>query len=433
MKPARRLAWCSIIGSFTFAWSGSALAKLHPGDVLAGVEFIVEGGPGRIYRINEGGDFTDALPDVQMAENAPVIDLCSTDDGRVLAATSTTRIIYDVTSGEPVVFATLPTDASGLFCGGETLYATSFLFDDALFDITAGGDVTTPIITGVNRATVKDRDGKLWAARFTGFELGGGGFRDIEPGDNLTLTAPHIDLTDLFAAVLHDGEVYAIASASDAVVDITRGTPQFAHAIAPGARGLMSNEGKLWTSTIEGLVYDVTDVKDYTGTPSFAQLPGPSLSIIVVQSCGDGAVHGREQCDDGGETAACYADCTLPRCGDGIVNEGLGEACDDGNTEANDGCAADCSAEPVATGSTTASTSAGTGGAGGAGGSAGDPGDEDEPRSDDGCSVSNAPAPGSFAFVLALGIAAAARRRALKQARVAGGQSNAGRRAPPRP
>ena len=36
----------------------------------------------------------------------------------------------------------------------------------------------------------------------------------------------------------------------------------------------------------------------------------------------------------------CRLDCTVPRCGDGILDGG--EVCDDGNTTSGDGCAADC-------------------------------------------------------------------------------------------
>ncbi len=38
--------------------------------------------------------------------------------------------------------------------------------------------------------------------------------------------------------------------------------------------------------------------------------------------------------------AACRLDCTVPRCGDGILD--AGEVCDDGNGSGGDGCAADC-------------------------------------------------------------------------------------------
>ncbi len=62
----------------------------------------------------------------------------------------------------------------------------------------------------------------------------------------------------------------------------------------------------------------------------------------TVASCGDGIVNGTagEACDDGGESAACNTDCTVASCGDGIVNGTAGEACDDGGESAT--CSADC-------------------------------------------------------------------------------------------
>ncbi|MBZ0121507.1 MAG: DUF4215 domain-containing protein [Sandaracinaceae bacterium] len=40
----------------------------------------------------------------------------------------------------------------------------------------------------------------------------------------------------------------------------------------------------------------------------------------------------------------CRTTCTIPRCGDGVWD--AGEACDDGNTIPNDGCAPDCRSVP---------------------------------------------------------------------------------------
>ncbi|MFT3772004.1 MAG: DUF4215 domain-containing protein [Minicystis sp.] len=44
------------------------------------------------------------------------------------------------------------------------------------------------------------------------------------------------------------------------------------------------------------------------------------------------------------DAAMCRTDCTVPRCGDGILD--AGEVCDDGNTAGGDGCAADCKSVP---------------------------------------------------------------------------------------
>lgn len=65
-------------------------------------------------------------------------------------------------------------------------------------------------------------------------------------------------------------------------------------------------------------------------------------------TCGDGAVDPPlEACDDGKENAdvadACRTDCTLPVCGDGIVD--AGEGCDDATAWGGDGCTPSCRVE----------------------------------------------------------------------------------------
>lgn len=57
-------------------------------------------------------------------------------------------------------------------------------------------------------------------------------------------------------------------------------------------------------------------------------------------NCGDGMIDGAEACDEGGETATCDIDCTLPVCGDGRLNVTAGEACDDDGESAE--CDPDC-------------------------------------------------------------------------------------------
>lgn len=73
-----------------------------------------------------------------------------------------------------------------------------------------------------------------------------------------------------------------------------------------------------------------------------------SLSYICEQrlapgaTCGNGSLEAGEACDGGGVSQACDADCTVPKCGDGVLNTQSGEACDDGNTFALDACGSDC-------------------------------------------------------------------------------------------
>jgi cysteine-rich repeat protein len=86
-----------------------------------------------------------------------------------------------------------------------------------------------------------------------------------------------------------------------------------------------------------------------------------SPEFVVPTVCGDGRQAGDEQCDDGDTNAGdgCSATCTLETgfgcvgteptvctstCGDGHVV--AGETCDDGATAPGDGCSATCTAEP---------------------------------------------------------------------------------------
>lgn len=60
--------------------------------------------------------------------------------------------------------------------------------------------------------------------------------------------------------------------------------------------------------------------------------------------CGDGTQDAGEECDDGNmvDDDGCTNACTLPECGDGILQSGEGEQCDDGNAQNGDGCNDDC-------------------------------------------------------------------------------------------
>ena len=71
---------------------------------------------------------------------------------------------------------------------------------------------------------------------------------------------------------------------------------------------------------------------------------GQFITGFTPSRCGDGVVNdaGAEECDDGGESTSCDADCTARTCGDGTVNVTAGEECDDSGESAT--CDADCTA-----------------------------------------------------------------------------------------
>jgi cysteine-rich repeat protein len=62
-----------------------------------------------------------------------------------------------------------------------------------------------------------------------------------------------------------------------------------------------------------------------------------------ADQCGDGVSGATEACDDGNQIDGdgCRNDCSLPRCGDGVVQAGA-EACDDGNQVDTDACRNTC-------------------------------------------------------------------------------------------
>jgi uncharacterized protein (TIGR03382 family) len=374
----------------------SVRADFAPGDLLAGVEFLQEGGPGRVYRVNDGGDFTTTVPDLEMPIAAPVIDICSTDDGRVLAASSLNQVVYDITSGEAIEHATIPSDASALYCGEGKILVASFLLSAQVFDITQGGTVDEVYATGINRGIVRNVDGVLWGARFDLEAPGGGLFQGIEEGSDFTGASPYIELADVFATTVHDGRVFGIASFSEAVVDLSDGMPEFAHAIVPGARGITSSAGDLWVSGLEGTVYKTNSSLDYTAKPPFALLPGPSLSMAVVQKCGDGEVHGREQCDDAGASETCSATCTIVEApAAGVGGGGAGGA--------------------PATGGGGGSSEGGSAAAGGSSSDSGGASSDDGGASSDdgGCSAAPIGQTTGAPLVLALALLAFVRRRRL--------------------
>ncbi len=65
------------------------------------------------------------------------------------------------------------------------------------------------------------------------------------------------------------------------------------------------------------------------------------LNACTKATCGDGVVQaGNEQCDTGGASQQCNADCTLSKCGDAVTNVAAGEQCDTAGVSAT--CDVDC-------------------------------------------------------------------------------------------
>ncbi len=113
-------------------------------------------------------------------------------------------------------------------------------------------------------------------------------------------------------------------------------------------------DGGLFAPGLDGVVR--TSCQEIFGSPQRGEVSCREdclvdTSLCQPMVCGDGKVDPGEECDGGGVSQSCDADCTLAQCGDGVVNKTAGEACDDGNR--NDdylagACRTDC--QPAACG-----------------------------------------------------------------------------------
>jgi hypothetical protein len=73
-----------------------------------------------------------------------------------------------------------------------------------------------------------------------------------------------------------------------------------------------------------------------TDTQKLDRIHNDQTRAVAKRSCircGNGLPEPGEQCDTGGQSANCDADCTSASCGDGVVNTARGEQCDDGNNQ----------------------------------------------------------------------------------------------------
>ncbi|MFO1395301.1 MAG: hypothetical protein U1F09_16250 [Steroidobacteraceae bacterium] len=93
----------------------------------------------------------------------------------------------------------------------------------------------------------------------------------------------------------------------------------------------------------------LTPVISGTVVPAAAISVNPDLpDCVALAQCNNTVIDDGEACDDGNNVACdgCSADCTRldDVCGDG--KRECGEQCDDGNTNSGDGCQADCTLPP---------------------------------------------------------------------------------------
>ena len=91
----------------------------------------------------------------------------------------------------------------------------------------------------------------------------------------------------------------------------------------------------------------IVDTGEACDDANLDELDGCS-TLCQLPVCGDGIRQGDEACDDGNTVDGddCTGGCTLPRCGDGTVDPF--EACDDGDLDDDNICANDCTVNGVA-------------------------------------------------------------------------------------
>jgi cysteine-rich repeat protein len=84
---------------------------------------------------------------------------------------------------------------------------------------------------------------------------------------------------------------------------------------------------------VSGATQACTSPEGYAGTEECKSDCSGYDSCVTTESCGDAAVNGNEECDDGNDvnTDSCTDECKLPTCGDGHINGN--DVCEIGNTQ----------------------------------------------------------------------------------------------------
>ena len=109
------------------------------------------------------------------------------------------------------------------------------------------------------------------------------------------------------------------------------------------------------TTTLEAGDDTNNSANDFVfGVPAPRRNSGQA-GTVPASSCGNSAIEGLENCDDGGVLSGdgCSATCIDEFCGDTITND-VDELCDDGNMTSGDGCDANCTPTGCGNGIVTA-------------------------------------------------------------------------------
>jgi cysteine-rich repeat protein len=171
----------------------------------------------------------------------------------------------------------------------------------------------------------------------------GGVFQSLNGGSSWQATA----LTDSIAVALainpatpttlyagtDGGDVFQSTNGGSSWTGVSTGLPDYPLSVYAEVSALAINPTTpttLYAGTLAGVCRSLDAGSSWQAT---------GLGGVI---CGDGFAACGEECDDGGESATCDADCTLAQCGDGTLNVTTGEHCDDGNHNPFDSCTNDC-------------------------------------------------------------------------------------------
>jgi cysteine-rich repeat protein len=136
----------------------------------------------------------------------------------------------------------------------------------------------------------------------------------------------------------------AVTNATRYTVTARRLTTQTVNTTPLSVGGAVTTETSVtlpaaWFAAGERYVFFVTALRDglpYAQgklragiAPTFAASQNTGV-ILLSNNCGNGTLNTGEECDTTGQSATCDVDCSLPVCGDGMLNTAAGEQCDPG-------------------------------------------------------------------------------------------------------